>query len=122
MPRASSVVRGTDDALEREVIAEIQFKFLRSVDTPTGCNLIEMAAPERRGARLYRESFALSFSGIAADGRFRQDGDDPRSRSSERPKLHAEADGLSRLRGGGAAPERRRSATCCPLLMMCAGA
>jgi regulator of RNase E activity RraA len=27
-----------------------QFEFLRSIDTPTVCNLIEMVAPERRGA------------------------------------------------------------------------
>ncbi len=27
-----------------------QFKFLRSIDTPTVCNLIEIVAPERRGA------------------------------------------------------------------------
>ena len=26
-----------------------QFEFLRSIDTPTVCNLIEMVAPERRG-------------------------------------------------------------------------
>ena len=32
------------------MIAEIQFKFLRSIDTPTVCNLIEIVAPERRGA------------------------------------------------------------------------
>src|SRR5207248_7987043 len=27
-----------------------QFAFLRSIDTPTVCNLIEIVAPERRGA------------------------------------------------------------------------
>ena len=32
------------------VISDNQFKFLRSVDTPTVCNLIEIVAPERRGA------------------------------------------------------------------------
>jgi regulator of RNase E activity RraA len=37
-------------ALEKKVIAETQFKFLRSIDTPTVCNLIEIVAPERRGA------------------------------------------------------------------------
>jgi regulator of RNase E activity RraA len=36
--------------LEREVIKETQFKFLQSIDTPTVCNLIEIVAPERRGA------------------------------------------------------------------------
>jgi regulator of RNase E activity RraA len=30
--------------------SEDQFKFLRSIDTPTVCNLIEIVAPERRGA------------------------------------------------------------------------
>jgi regulator of RNase E activity RraA len=29
---------------------EAQFAFLRSIDTPTVCNLIEIVAPERRGA------------------------------------------------------------------------
>jgi regulator of RNase E activity RraA len=29
--------------------SERQFEFLRSIDTPTVCNLIEMVAPERRG-------------------------------------------------------------------------
>src|SRR5579863_926 len=32
------------------VLSESQFKFLRSIDTPTVCNLIEIVAPERRGA------------------------------------------------------------------------
>jgi regulator of RNase E activity RraA len=32
------------------MLSEIQFKFLRSIDTPTVCNLIEIVAPERRGA------------------------------------------------------------------------
>ena len=32
------------------MLSESQFKFLRSIDTPTVCNLIEIAAPERRGA------------------------------------------------------------------------
>jgi hypothetical protein len=31
------------------MLSEIQFKFLRSIDTPTVCNLIEIVAPERRG-------------------------------------------------------------------------
>jgi regulator of RNase E activity RraA len=30
-------------------VAEGQFEFLRSIDTPTVCNLLEMVAPERRG-------------------------------------------------------------------------
>jgi regulator of RNase E activity RraA len=33
-----------------ETPTEAQFAFLRSIDTPTVCNLIEIAAPERRGA------------------------------------------------------------------------
>jgi regulator of RNase E activity RraA len=39
-------------SLEREkpVVSESQFAFLRSIDTPTVCNLIEVVAPERRGA------------------------------------------------------------------------
>ena len=32
------------------MISENQFAFLRSLDTPTVCNLIEIVAPERRGA------------------------------------------------------------------------
>ena len=31
-------------------VTKEQFEFLRSIDTPTVCNLIEMVAPERRGA------------------------------------------------------------------------
>jgi regulator of RNase E activity RraA len=31
-------------------VNEKQFAFLRSIDTPTVCNLIEIAAPERRGS------------------------------------------------------------------------
>jgi len=32
------------------VVSESQFAFLRSIDTPTVCNLIEIVTPERRGA------------------------------------------------------------------------
>src|SRR5260370_42589832 len=32
------------------VVSENQFAFLRSIATPTVCNLIEIVAPERRGA------------------------------------------------------------------------
>jgi regulator of RNase E activity RraA len=32
------------------MVSESQFKFLRSIDTPTVCNLIEVVSPERRGA------------------------------------------------------------------------
>ena len=32
------------------MLSESQFVFLRSIDTPTVCNLIEIVAPERRGA------------------------------------------------------------------------
>jgi regulator of RNase E activity RraA len=32
------------------VLSENQFAFLRSIDTPTACNLLEIVAPERRGA------------------------------------------------------------------------
>src|ERR1700746_1282443 len=31
------------------MVSESQFNFLRSIDTPTVCNLIEIVAPERRG-------------------------------------------------------------------------
>ena len=31
-------------------LTKSQFAFLRSIDTPTVCNLVEMVAPERRGA------------------------------------------------------------------------
>jgi regulator of RNase E activity RraA len=32
------------------MISDSQFSFLRSIDTPTVCNLIEIVAPQRRGA------------------------------------------------------------------------
>ena len=32
------------------MVSESQFAFLRSIDTPTVCNLIEIVTPERRGA------------------------------------------------------------------------
>ena len=32
------------------MVSDSQFSFLRSIDTPTVCNLIEIVAPERRGA------------------------------------------------------------------------
>ena len=32
------------------MVSETQFAFLRSIDTPTVCNLVEIVAPERRGA------------------------------------------------------------------------
>jgi regulator of RNase E activity RraA len=32
------------------MLSDSQFEFLRSIDTPTVCNLIEIVAPERRGA------------------------------------------------------------------------
>jgi regulator of RNase E activity RraA len=32
-----------------DLLTPTQFEFLRSIDTPTVCNLIEMVAPERRG-------------------------------------------------------------------------
>jgi regulator of RNase E activity RraA len=32
------------------LLSESQFAFLRSIDTPTVCNLMEIVAPERRGA------------------------------------------------------------------------
>jgi regulator of RNase E activity RraA len=32
------------------MVSDKQFSFLRSIDTPTVCNLIEIVAPERRGA------------------------------------------------------------------------
>jgi regulator of RNase E activity RraA len=32
------------------MVSESQFSFLRSIDTPTVCNLMEIVAPERRGA------------------------------------------------------------------------
>ena len=31
------------------MLSQSQFEFLRSIDTPTVCNLLEMVAPERRG-------------------------------------------------------------------------
>jgi hypothetical protein len=32
------------------VVSDSQFAFLRSIDTPTVCNLMEIVAPERRGS------------------------------------------------------------------------
>src|SRR5262252_9224306 len=37
------------DATATTTVTKEQFEFLRSLDTPTVCNLIEMVAPERRG-------------------------------------------------------------------------
>jgi regulator of RNase E activity RraA len=37
------------DASVTTAVTKDQFEFLRSLDTPTVCNLIEMVAPERRG-------------------------------------------------------------------------
>ena len=37
------------DATTTITVTKEQFEFLRSIDTPTVCNLIEMVAPERRG-------------------------------------------------------------------------
>jgi regulator of RNase E activity RraA len=37
------------DVLMSTTLTKEQFEFLRSIDTPTVCNLIEMVAPERRG-------------------------------------------------------------------------
>jgi regulator of RNase E activity RraA len=44
---------GTVNEFEKRgnaMVSESQFAFLRSIDTPTVCNLIEIVAPERRGA------------------------------------------------------------------------
>jgi hypothetical protein len=46
------------------MMSESQFKFLRSIDTPTVCNLIEIVSPERRGAG-YTQATALPVSGPA---------------------------------------------------------
>ena len=32
------------------MVSDSQFAFLRSIDTPTVCNLMEIVAPERRGS------------------------------------------------------------------------
>ena len=37
------------DATATKTVTKEQFEFLRSLDTPTVCNLLEMVAPERRG-------------------------------------------------------------------------
>src|SRR5215831_12012819 len=37
------------DATATTTVTKEQYEFLRSIDTPTVCNLIEMVAPERRG-------------------------------------------------------------------------
>ena len=37
------------DATAISTVTKEQFEFLRSLDTPTVCNLLEMVAPERRG-------------------------------------------------------------------------
>src|ERR1700687_690923 len=48
----SSRRRGTSTGLKKgnAMVSESQFAFLRSIDTPTVCNLIEIVAPARRGA------------------------------------------------------------------------
>ena len=57
------------------MVSESQFEFLRSIDTPTVCNLIEIVAPERRGAGYTVRAPALPVPRPAADGRLRQDRD-----------------------------------------------
>src|SRR5439155_14253555 len=34
---------------DKQMITPTQLEFLRSIDTPTVCNLVEIVAPERRG-------------------------------------------------------------------------
>src|ERR1700676_2743764 len=41
---------GARMAVHPMTLSAAQFEFLRSIDTPTVCNLLEIVAPERRGA------------------------------------------------------------------------
>jgi hypothetical protein len=60
---------------------------------------------------LYRESPALSVSGIAADGRFRQDGDHPCPRSGKIDAMQAALDGLMKQEARIVAAARAPGAT-----------
>ena len=86
-----------------------QFEFLRGIDTPTVCNLIEIVAPRAARRRLHGQAPALPVSRPAAHGRLRQDRDHPGQgrRAARASRLHAEAPRLSRLRRRRAAPEHR---------------
>src|ERR1700741_4391971 len=47
MPRGE--MRGNTKETPMSKVTPAQFEFLRSIDTPTVCNLLEIVAPERRG-------------------------------------------------------------------------
>ena len=89
------------------MISESQFTFLRSIDTPTVCNLIEIVAPERRGIGYTASHLHCPFPdlppmiGFAKTATIRAR--DPVSEF----KLYAKAHGLPRLCGSGSPPERR---------------
>jgi regulator of RNase E activity RraA len=46
------------------MVSEDQLAFLRSIDTPTVCNLIEIVAPERRGAGYTASHLHCPFPGL----------------------------------------------------------
>jgi regulator of RNase E activity RraA len=47
------------------MVSESQFAFLRSIDTPTVCNLIEIVAPERRGSGYTVQHLHCPFPALA---------------------------------------------------------
>ncbi len=90
------------------MVSESQFAFLRSIDTPTVCNLMEIVAPERRGSFYTVKHLHCPFPdlppmvGFAKTVTMRA-----RDKVGGR-KLHGKAHGLSRLRRGSAAAGHRR--------------
>ena len=84
--------------------SERQFACLRSIDTPTVCNLIEIVAPERRGIGYTASHLHCPFPdllpmvGFAKTVTIRRR--DPVTR-----KLYAKAHGLPRQCGSGSSPK-----------------
>jgi hypothetical protein len=87
------------------MMSESQFKFLRSIDTPTVCNLIEIVAPERRGAGYTASHLHCPFPELPPMVGFAKTVM-IRSRDPVSGPSYMQKRGLSRLRGGGAAPQR----------------
>ena len=80
----------------KHIVSESQLAFLRSIDTPTVCNLIEIVVPERRGAGYTASHLHCPFPDLPRMVGFCQDGYDPRPRPGKWTKLHPKAHGLFR--------------------------
>ena len=82
---------------ENAMVSESQFAFLRSIDTPTVCNLIEIVAPERRGAGYTAVHLHCPFPDLPPMVGFAKTVTIRARDRGEWAELHAEADGLPRL-------------------------